>query len=94
VGLFVQLEVGLLIIKFYNGLEVYRAAMGIFNLRVLRTAKTNLLNLLLVMLGKYLTIICYLIVLILLFLFGDIETNPGPPQNLTLNVGHINAIGV
>jgi hypothetical protein len=72
-------------------LEVYRAAIGIFNLRVLRTAKTNLLNLLLVMLGKYLTIICYLIVLILLFSSGDIETNPGPPQNLTLNVGHINA---
>jgi hypothetical protein len=31
------------------------------------------------------------IVLILLFLSGDIETNSGPPQNLTLNVGHINA---
>jgi hypothetical protein len=30
-------------------------------------------------------------VLILLFFSGDIETNPGPPQNLTLNVGHINA---
>jgi hypothetical protein len=73
-------------------LEVYRAAIGIFNFRVLRTAKTNLLNLLLVMLGKYLTIIlCYLIVLILLFLSGDIETIPGPPQNLTLNVGHIKA---
>ena len=22
---------------------------------------------------------------------GDIETNPGPPRNLTLNMGHINA---
>ena len=31
---------------------------------------------------------------LLILLSGNAETNPGPPTNLTLNIGHINAISL
>jgi hypothetical protein len=73
-------------------LEIYRAAIGVLNRRVF-TIHKKLTNLSLLLICKSLVngVILYLILCILLMVAGDIETNPGPPRNLTLNMGHINA---
>jgi hypothetical protein len=74
-------------------LEVYRAAVGLFNgimvcicYKVFNSCVLSLINLLC---GRIITLIVLFSLLILLS--GNVETNPGPPTNVTLNIGHINA---
>ena len=74
-------------------LEVYRAAVGLFNglidyvcYKVFNLCVSSLIDLLC---GCIFTLILLFSVLILLS--GDVQINPDPFTNLTLNIGHINA---
>ena len=74
-------------------LEVYRADIGLFNGRidcvcykVFNPCVSSLIDLLC---GCIFTLILLFSALILLS--GDVQINPGPLSNFTLNIGHINA---
>jgi hypothetical protein len=68
-------------------LEIYRAAIGVFNQCFVCLCKlTILFNF-----NSNWLIVIFVWLCILLILAGDVEINPGPPRNFTLNMGHINA---
>ena len=74
-------------------LEVYKAAVGLFDglidyvcYKVFNLCVSSLIDLLC---GCIFTLILLFSVLILLS--GDVQINPGPFTNFTLNIGHINA---
>lgn len=71
-------------------LEIYRAAIGLFNGKVLCICQLlTSFSLSILLCGCLFTFI--LILSLLIILSGNVETNPGPPKSLTLNIGHINA---
>ena len=75
-------------------LEVYRAAVGLFNglidyvcYKVFNSCVSSLIDLL----CGCILFMHILLFSVLILLSGDVQINPGPFTNFTLNIGHINA---
>ena len=69
-------------------LQIYRAAIGLFNCRLYLVSAIQVsLAFLLTMLG---CLHCLILLVIFFLICTDVESNPGPYQNANLKLAHLN----